>query len=1565
MVGLESIRCSNVVVFGKARKLEGGEGSKRPREILPSPKPVDKPPHPLKLSEVLDWTVSYSDPPCVWLVTLRAWYKLVDPSPAYLRTFAPIQRRIAFAAAAAEALRANWNLRLEDALAACARNTEVVPGDLLDPKFRVLVASNAAATELKRKDAEAAARGAGEDAAGAEKAGDEAEKASSATVAPLRYDERDVIADGAFIAQQLESLRVAGSLVPGSELTKPPVIDAFGNVLEETKKKEAAEAKVARKAAQRAAQRAAARERLAATRRGEGGGGGGGSSRPSRAVPSGPREPRLALPPTPDPVVPESFGATPALVAETLALWDFTQTHGAFLRIPPCPWPRFRRAFLADASLTKPSDNALIRDVCVALLRVGEGPVAGSSIGGGESAAAGSATRRATAQPLSAKTPTQMEDPDDLRMLDWSERVGATLGVYTAGAAAEAVGVLGPGPPTWPSEAIKTGAAAAAKALASCEEGAAVTATLRPAERVALAAGLCCVASDSEEMGEVMKLKTETTRAAHNMGQLPLAPRRVKPKPFDPTELPSDVGKAKAPDWAETLIEWVRDAADRGAYLRHRPIGRDETGRAYHILGGAAGAGMLFVQDPTPEERARREAGADSDDDDAEVSAKKPRLEGATSPPSLDDLPARTPDSKPREAAEARASRVAAEARASIKRGRKENDALGAASSMDVWPTKWGVFHVGPKMKSLKEWLDDDPRNPAFADERRLKSISALLMKTAAKVPPLPDASGDVKEEPKTAAAAADRLQGDVEMAAEPKPNAETKPAFDANGNDTKPFSDAFDVFGLRRDGYAALDAAGAPDAMARAPDARARAQARDDAATALCAVIRFVLSGSTKFWAQSTQWLRACLNLCAALPDALGTGADAPAPGDAAGDRLAVVVSRVLPPLEAMLRASGATAQEWLERREAWFTGLRGLDDFDLRVPPKKLMAVEDAERAVALAAAQAAEAIEWSTTESALASASSLSVARSARLLATLCSAVSPDPARLTSEQFLNATPPATHAATKACAPGKVVALVRKGMKLARERYLDTRVTPEGWIPLRELRPVERAVVRGVAYRAAVPAPPEWQGVGGTPPCVWVLLELLDPAMIMPGRRKAGEAPDAGPRLVSAPVYAGGEIADYIIDWEKYSNCLDRPWAKGARIQMLFEDLTAGADPTAYGALPPPPEPPKPPPETKPETERDATADAPAAAPEAGDARGDLSPGGPVNDAVPSSDTKASDATAPEKSAPDETAKQSVPPPETKVGILKGPNGAEYWLGRVSRVRGGDDPWENTQVLFDSDPDGEEPMWVCPWEIELAPAEYQTADDLSHDPYGKPKDDAEDDKRSAETQLKCDAGKAIAVRLGWPRGSRAAREEFQTWREAAMPHGGRPPRAPTFCHSELDLYKVLVEVLCDGGYELVTAEKNWKKVAKSLGKDLTTQTSASFALRTHYQRCLLDLENWLWANVDTLGPRPDAFDADANDGAAAAADAGAAATAVKSSPTTDAARSSDADAMDVDDASDAAEEDGYADSEDDKDDKEDKEDKETGEPEEEAEGDEAFDPDAESDEDDDADSDEDFEMK
>jgi hypothetical protein len=108
-------------------------------------------------------------------------------------------------------------------------------------------------------------------------------------------------------------------------------------------------------------------------------------------------------------------------------------------------------------------------------------------------------------------------------------------------------------------------------------------------------------------------------------------------------------------------------------------------------------------------------------------------------------------------------------------------------------------------------------------------------------------------------------------------------------------------------------------------------------------------------------------------------------------------------------------------------------------------------------------------------------------------------------------------------------------------------------------------------------------------------------------------------------------------------------------------------------------------------------------------------------------------------------------------------------------------------------------------------------------------------------------DAGEVIAERLGWPQGTAAARAEFSTWRDVAAA-GRHVPRAPIFCHAELDLYRVLVEVMCLGGYELVTEEKRWMQVARKLGRDLTKQTSASTAIRTNYQRALLDFENWLW---------------------------------------------------------------------------------------------------------------------
>ena len=70
---------------------------------------------------------------------------------------------------------------------------------------------------------------------------------------------------------------------------------------------------------------------------------------------------------------------------------------------------------------------------------------------------------------------------------------------------------------------------------------------------------------------------------------------------------------------------------------------------------------------------------------------------------------------------------------------------------------------------------------------------------------------------------------------------------------------------------------------------------------------------------------------------------------------------------------------------------------------------------------------------------------------------------------------------------------------------------------------------------------------------------------------------------------------------------------------------------------------------------------------------------------------------------------------------------------------------------------------------------------------------------------------------------------------------------KIPTFAHCELDLHRVWWSVMDRYGYETVCASKQWRDVAKSLGVNLTGQTSASFNMRLNYERCLLDFENYL----------------------------------------------------------------------------------------------------------------------
>ena len=189
---------------------------------------------------------------------------------------------------------------------------------------------------------------------------------------------------------------------------------------------------------------------------------------------------------------------------------------------------------------------------------------------------------------------------------------------------------------------------------------------------------------------------------------------------------------------------------------------------------------------------------------------------------------------------------------------------------------------------------------------------------------------------------------------------------------------------------------------------------------------------------------------------------------------------------------------------------------------------------------------------------------------------------------------------------------------------------------------------------------------------------------------------------------------------------------------------------------------------------------------------------------------------------------------------------NGAVYYLGRVRKTRASPDRWETVMVVFDSDP--EDYMWVSPWEIVEAPEEYHDPVHLAPEPVDIWKSLTPEDMAHI---ARC---KAIARRLGWPSGDH--RKDFDKFREEAFGHGDMPI-APVFCGSRMNLHRVFIETLHLGGYEQVTRAKFWKTVARSLGRDLTSQTSASFAMRRSYERCLYPMETYLTSTemVEKLG--------------------------------------------------------------------------------------------------------------
>ena len=160
-------------------------------------------------------------------------------------------------------------------------------------------------------------------------------------------------------------------------------------------------------------------------------------------------------------------------------------------------------------------------------------------------------------------------------------------------------------------------------------------------------------------------------------------------------------------------------------YLRSRPIARDETGRRYFVLGGAAGANMVFLEEPSPAETDERRK---EEEEEREEEAKLKAEEAADD---ANDDAVEAKEAAARAKAELRVKQVAAKSRACILRGKAKDKRIAAAGEFGDWPTRWRCYKPGVGLKRLRDWLDDDPRNPRGGEEKRLKSLSALLVKAA------------------------------------------------------------------------------------------------------------------------------------------------------------------------------------------------------------------------------------------------------------------------------------------------------------------------------------------------------------------------------------------------------------------------------------------------------------------------------------------------------------------------------------------------------------------------------------------------------------------------------------------------------------------------------------------------------------------------------------------------------------------------------------------------------------------------------------------------------------------
>jgi len=672
LVSVHGSKPCEVLVLGKARKIEGGESELPSKVLAETLTPQDKPPHALKLMEVHDWVIRYGgDAPEIWLVTPRAWYKLLEPNVRFEKYVATTLRRARFVNAVVRALAENWNVELERGLEIIL-SVPVVPHDV-----PMAIKTPTKAARLLGDTSPEAQREAALDGRSEEEAKD-----SSA----YRYTRADVVVDGFFIASQIETLVKSGALRPTGAPAFTPALDAdlppFVVDLQ-TWTSDKHQLGTSTKASRLERDRAR-RERLRAEKQAE------------KEAKNKPRPPRLEPPPPASRVLSaHSARVGPALLAETLTLWDFSQVFARSLHFPRCPLDRFARAFLGD-DLTA-AESAVLRDFMTACLRVVEGRV--DSID----------------HETMKKPPERARwwtDPvmgiNDIGELDWEDRATHLIVEYERGINGRA-------------------RAHAVRAVEALEAGRRIE-DAPPTGRVSLAVALCAMASESEAFREYFTEVYDATRERRKKGEFHVnpptlaeeVPKTEKTKTKTKTKTAEDDGDGAKDDDAmdtddvkgvrdgeqgneedeedddgevskppptlaeyrrEQLATWRAESVNRSVATRGKPVAVDEHGRRYFALGGLNNACRLFVETPP-------DGWLDDDDAPPIVDGKETPRRPETRPPvddvayeeDLEDAPS----------------------------------ASGNVSGLREYASRWGVYEPGESLDALSAWCDASYDNERF-----------------------------------------------------------------------------------------------------------------------------------------------------------------------------------------------------------------------------------------------------------------------------------------------------------------------------------------------------------------------------------------------------------------------------------------------------------------------------------------------------------------------------------------------------------------------------------------------------------------------------------------------------------------------------------------------------------------------------------------------------------------------------------------------------------------------------------------------------------------------------------